>query len=58
LKYEGEIKNNKRNGKGKEYSWTGKLKNEGEFLNWQRNGKGKSYYENGELYLMANILWL
>ena len=36
-------KNGKRNGKGKEYDYEGKLKFEGEYLKGTRNGKGKEY---------------
>ena len=45
LIFEGEYKNGKRNGKGKEYYdyFAGKLKFEGEFLDGKRNGKGKEY---------------
>ena len=55
LAYEGEYKNGKRNGKGKEYNvkfiiYEGQSLNgkriiyEGEYLNGKRNGKGKEYY--------------
>ena len=47
LRFEGEYKNGKRNGKGKEY-YDGKLIFEGEYLNgihW----KGKGYNENGNI---------
>ena len=55
--FEGEYLNGERNGKGKEYSYDGKLKFEGEYLNGKRHGKGKEYlnklffegeYLNGE----------
>ena len=42
LRFEGEYKNGKRNGKGKEY-YDGKLIFEGDYLNGKRNGKGKEY---------------
>ena len=42
LLFEGEYKNKKRNGKGKEYSF-GEIKFEGEYLNGKRIGKGKEY---------------
>ena len=47
--FEGEYKNRKRNGQGKEYNSEGKLIFEGEYLNGKRNGKGKEYNEDGEL---------
>ena len=44
LIFEGDYKNGKRNGKGKEYSdYNGKLIFEGEYVNGKRNGKGKEY---------------
>ena len=43
LAYEGEYSNGKRNGKGKEYNWNGKLMFDGEYKNGKRNGKGKEY---------------
>ena len=49
LMFEGEYLNGKRNGKGKEYDWNGKLIFEGEYLNGKRNGKGKEYNEKGKL---------
>ena len=36
IKFEGEYLNGKRNGKGKEYGWNGKLLFEGEYLNDNR----------------------
>ncbi len=36
LEYEGEYSNGKRNGKGKEYDYSGKLIFEGEYLNGKR----------------------
>ena len=62
LKFEGEYKNGKKNGKGKEFYKSyeiyeneylegeksgSKLIFEGEYLNGERNGKGKEYYDNG-----------
>ena len=51
--FEGEYKNGKRNGKGKEYYlFYNEQENvifEGEYLNGLRNGKGKEYDEFGEL---------
>ena len=49
LIYEGGYLNGKRNGKGKEYYYDGKLKFEGEYLNGKRNGKGKEYHMNEKL---------
>ena len=50
LAYEGEYSNGKRNGKGKEYNWNGKLMFDGEYKNGKRNGKGKEYNSyNGNL---------
>ena len=34
--FEGEYLNGERNGKGKEYDWTGKLIFEGEYLNGEK----------------------
>ena len=45
-KYEGEIKNNKPNGKGIYYSITGEIK-EGTFVDGHLNGKGKMTLNNG-----------
>ena len=42
--YEGEYKNGKKNGKGKEYYYMDKILYEGEYLNGKRHGKGKQYY--------------
>ena len=42
LVFEGENKNRRRNGKGKEYD-KGNLTFEGEYKNGQKNGKGKEY---------------
>ena len=49
LSFEGEYKNGKRNGKGKEYNDVGKLLFEGKFKNGKRNGKGKEYNGVGKL---------
>ena len=48
LIFEGEYKNGKRNGIGKEYDKYsyGKLIYEGEYLDGKRNGIGKDYYHN------------
>ena len=45
-KYEGEIKNNKPNGKGIYYSITGEIR-EGIFIDGHLNGKGKMTLNNG-----------
>ena len=63
LMYEGEFKNGKRNGKGKEFFITGKIEGnlinysseddllifEGEYINGERNGKGNEYYADGKI---------
>ena len=49
LLFEGEYKNGKKNGKGKEYYLNGEVIFEGEYKNGKRNGKGKEYYFNREL---------
>ena len=46
--FEGEYKNGKRNGKGKEYI-KNKLIFEGEYLNGKKNGNGKEYNEEGKI---------
>ena len=51
LIYDGEYKNNERNGKGKEYNKKGDIRFEGEYCNGKR-GKGIYYYENFELLLL------
>ena len=56
LIFEGEYKNGKRNGKGKEYSQYGKLIFEGEYLNGKRNGKGKEYNQYGKLIFEGEYL--
>ena len=45
-KYEGDMKNNKPNGKGKYYSITGEIR-EGEFIDGKLNGQGKMTLSNG-----------
>ena len=47
--FEGEFKNGKKNGKGKEYYENGRIKYEGSYLNGRKNGKGKEYYEIGRI---------
>ena len=51
LIYEGEYKNKKKNGKGKEYYENGKVKFEGEYLNGKRL-KGTGYYNEGSVNLV------
>jgi len=47
--YEGKLKNNEKDGKGKEYDKLNQtLKYEGEFKNDKYAGKGKLYYEDGK----------
>ena len=56
--FEGEYKNGKKNGKGKEYykysNYT--LIYEGEYLDGKRNGKGKEYYFDGKLKFEGEYL--
>ena len=47
--FEGEFKEGKRNGKGKEYNSDGKMIYEGEFLYGKRHGIGKEYDGDGLL---------
>ena len=56
LVFEGEYKNGKRNGTGKEYSYDGKLLFEGEYLNNKRNGNGKEYFSNGNIKFEGKYL--
>ena len=53
LVFEGEYKNGRRNGKGKEYEKNGEIIYEGEYLNGKRNGKGK---ENGRFAFEGEFL--
>ena len=46
----------KKNGKGKEYNYDGKLIFEGEYLNGERNGKGYEYNYNGKLIFEGEYL--
>ena len=48
--YIGELKENKRNGKGT-YIYSNGDRYEGNWLNDFRDGKGTFYYQNGELYI-------
>ena len=54
--FEGEYRNGKRNGKGKEYYDNDKLKFEGEYLNGKRNGKGKKYDKDGHIIFEGEYL--
>ena len=56
IKFEGEYKNGKRNGKGKEFNY-GELIFEGEYLNGKRNGKGKEYNHKNELIFEGEYLY-
>ena len=47
--FEGEFKQGKKNGKGKEYNSDGKMIYEGEFLYGKRHGRGKEYDGDGLL---------
>ena len=47
LKYCGELKNNKANGKGILYFKNGNIEYDGEFKDHKRKGKGIGYYPNG-----------
>ena len=50
IEYEGEYKNGKRHGKGKEYyPMTNTLKYSGQFKNDKYDGKGELYTEDGKL---------
>ena len=51
LIFEGEYKNGKKNGKGKEYYDTGKIKFDGEYLNGKKIS-GKKYDEKGNVILI------
>ena len=51
LRFEGEYKNGKKNGKGKEYYDTGKIKFDGEYLNGKKIS-GKKYDEKGNVILI------
>ena len=48
-RYEGEFKDNKRNGKGV-YYWPSGARYEGEFKDGQENGKGVHYWPDGHRY--------
>ena len=53
-KYEGEVRNNKPNGKGIYYSITGEIK-EGTFIDGHLNGKGKMNLNNG-FFIEGNFI--
>ena len=53
--FEGEYKNGKRNGKGKEYSTDGDLIFEGEYKNGKRNGKRMEKEKNYALINIKNL---
>ena len=46
----------KKNGKGKEYDFNGKIEFEGEYKNGERNGKGKEYNKYGKLEFEGEYL--
>ena len=56
LKYDGELKNGEKYGKGKEYYYNGALKFEGEYNNGKKIGKGKEFNDNGELIFDGEYL--
>ena len=56
MKFEGEWKDGKKEGKGKEYFANGKLKFEGEYLNGKRNGQGKEYDMKGRIKFEGNYV--
>jgi len=55
LKFEGEYKNEEKNGEGKEYYCNGNAKFEGVYINDERHGIGKEYYCNGNVNLKENM---
>ena len=54
LIFEGEYKNGKKNGKGKEYDYVGKLIFEGKYKNGKRDGIGKEYNYDGFIMFEGN----
>ena len=56
LLFEGEFLNGKKHGKGKEYTYIGKINFEGEYLNGIINGKGKEYFDDGKIKYEGNYL--
>ena len=53
--FEGEHRNNEKNGKGKEYDRYGKLEFEGEYLKNEKNGKGKEYKYDNQLIFEGEL---
>ena len=56
MKSEDEFINKRRNGKGKENYWNGKLVFEGEYLNGKRYGKRKEYKNKGKIRFKGEFL--
>ena len=56
LIFEGDYKNGKRTGKGKEYDINGNLIFEGDYKDGKRNGKGKEYNNRGDLMYEGEYL--
>jgi len=55
--FDGEYKDGKWNGIGKEYySRNGQLKYDGEYLNGKKNGKGKEYFQSGKVRYVGEYL--
>ena len=57
ISFEGEYLYGEKNGKGKEYDYSGKLSFSGEYINGERNGRGHEYYENGEIKFEGEYLY-
>jgi len=57
IKYECELKNGEKNGKGKEYYINDKLEYIGEYKNGKRHRKGKEYNYNGNLLFEGIFLY-
>ena len=55
LYYEGELKDGKKQGKGKIYDINGSLIYDGKLINGIKNGKGKEYDEKGNLIFEGNF---
>ena len=58
LRFKGEYRNGKRNGKGREYYPVGSLEYEGEYINGKRNGKGTEYcgYRDNDIIFKGEYL--
>ena len=56
LIFKGEYLNGERNGKGKEYDYSG-IEFEGEYLNGKRNGKGKEFDSDGNIVYEGEYLY-